>query len=250
MHPYDNNANPNEPQGQPYPTAPATWPVQGVPPIDQATAPKKRRSRALPLIFGASALVVVLCCGGAAVFGGGDEQPQVKTKAAQPTARASTAPATTAPAEPVAPETTEPEPEPEPTQDTMRLAVGKTATVTDQFGTIKVTVTKARKRTTGCKSYSIDPNNGHYLLVDVKVQVVEGEGSINPLWFTFVDADGQTAEMFGGIFAHCGAALESGNDFPAGSKRSGQVVFDVATTKGEVVFSGPLGDPRASWTVG
>lgn len=245
----DNNA------GQPFqPQAGPGWPVAGYPdggqPAGGHRAPDQPRKSRTGLIVGSVvAGVLALCCfgGGAAVLGSAGEE-SAKPAAAVASSKPATAPATSAPPS-IAPATTAPAPQPE--SDTMGLPLGTTVTATTYAGAVEITVTKSRKypkpRKSACNDFMPDPDQGYYLVLDVKVQVVSGEGSINPLDFTFVDGDGATASGISGAFSGCGKLMDSGNHFPAGTKRSGQLMFDVPTAKGAVEYGTTT--PLASWQV-
>lgn len=245
MHYQDNN-NQGQP-GQPQQPGQPTGPVAGVEPVT-AARPKGPRVKAIVGGF-VGTLLVVACCGlGASVFGGGEQSAAVKA-APEINVPATTAPAATTPA---APEPTETEPEP--TQETLGLPLGVTVTATDSNGEVEITVSQSKKypkpRKKGCGDYPQNPDAGLYLVVDVKMEVVKGTGSINSLFFQHVDPDGYTTSTSTGIFSGCGKDLSSGNNLPKGTKRSGQMVFDLASAKGEIEFGGPLGDRLASWNVG
>lgn len=249
----ENINNPGQPfqpqQGQPYPpvTPVGSWPV----PPQQPVAPVKPKGRNGKVVVGGFVgfLLLVACCGGVVSLAGGGEQPPVKRGAA------ATAPVQSSPAATSAPTTTEPvEPEPSQSSEEFGLPLGVTFTATDYDGTVEITVSKSKKypkpRTSACKKYMADPNEGYYLVFDVKVEVIAGTGSINPLYFEFVDGDGYTASTMVGSFSGCGKWLDSGNDLRAGTKRSGQLVFDTASLSGEVTYNPVLGSPVASWKVG
>ena len=50
--------------------------------------------------------------------------------------------------------------------------------------------------------------------------------------------------------SYCGNDIASIRGLKAGGKRSGQVVFDVPSAKGEIIFKSPLGAVAGSWKVG
>ncbi|MBO4210956.1 DUF4352 domain-containing protein, partial [Micromonospora echinofusca] len=143
-------------------------------------------------------------------------------------------------------------PPPATDDETENMAIGDTLILTSSDGDeLRVTVQKVTTRKTGCRSYAPEPDNGTYLVADVTVEVVKGTGSINPLYFNFVDSSGTEENGLGGIFAGCGTALSSGVDLAAGTKRSGTVVFDVKSAKGKIVYAELLGgNARGSWKVG
>lgn len=221
-------------------------------PINPTPAPKKKSRVPVWIGVGVAALVVI-CCGSVvgAVALDSDPEPKVKTQdvAAPVTSSPSPFASTT---DPDVTETTE---APEPASDTFDLPLGTTVVVTTDDGTVEVTVSKQTKfkspRTTACKPYMPKPDNGYYLVFNVKMEVVKGTGSINPLYFTYVSPDGATDEGLGGSFSGCGDSMDSGNDLRTGTKRSGQLVFDTASKKGSIEFGGTWfgGGVQASWKV-
>lgn len=213
-------------------------------------APKKKNNT-LRVIGAMAAIIGVICCGGAigSVFlNTGDSADKqgaaVVTSSAAPAGK----PTTAAPAAPAAEETEENTPGGE----TFNLRLGTTITTTTDEGTLEVTLSKSKiksPRTTACKEYMSKPD-AYYIVVDVRVKITKGTGSINPLYFTYVAPDGTTAEAISGMFAGCGKALDSGNDLRAGTLRSGQLVFDASAKTGSIEFGGSFfGGTQASWKV-
>lgn len=236
---------PQQPYGQPQPG-------QTIPVV--VAAPPKKKNRLILWIGVVLAALTVMCCGAIGInAAGSDNGTKVKQPAAGLATTKSVAPSPTSEQAADVAEPTE-----EPTEDaaeTMNMKLGTTITVTTDDGTVEVTVSKQTKykspRTTACQQYMPKPDNGYYLVFNVKMEVVSGTGSINPLYFTHVDPDGGTSEAIGGMFSGCGKPLDSGNDMRAGTKRSGQLVFDSASTKGAVEFGGSFfGGTQASWKIG
>jgi hypothetical protein len=163
-----------------------------------------------------------------------------ETKAAQPTKAAkptkTKAPAKPKPAEPVDDE-----------DGQFDLKVGTALTVTDGGSVQEITLVSFKFRKS-CGGLSA-PKSGGYLVVNIKAVQKSGTGSINPLYFDFVGTDGTTADTLSGMFSGCEKNnLDSTNSLRAGQKRSGQIVFDVASAKGAVELTpGLFSDTAGSW---
>lgn len=129
------------------------------------------------------------------------------------------------------------------------MEVGSTLSRTNGDGEQQVTVTSLEFKKT-CGGIS-EPKLGGYLVVNVITTQESGTGSINPLFFGFVGTDGATADSFSGIGSGCEKNnLDSTNSLRAGQKRSGQVVFDVASPVGSIEFTPGIGaDSVGSWRV-
>ncbi|TBL30678.1 DUF4352 domain-containing protein, partial [Verrucosispora sp. SN26_14.1] len=150
-----------------------------------------------------------------------------------------------------APTEAAPPPPPPPTNsppsgETYNLSIGTTLVVNDNDGTVEITVTRVRTVNEGCRSFAPEPRKGRYLIADVTATVTKGTASINPIYFEWVAADGTTVNGLAGILAGCGETIGSGNNLPAGTKRVGTVVFDVADTNGVVEYK-PLFRSAGSW---
>ena len=226
------------PQPQWGPVPPPAW---AAPP-----PPAKQRKAWLPWALGALALVLLLGCGGVAmaVVSASADLAKVSDERRERTATSSPKPKPTRAPAPVV----EDEPEPEPTEN---LAAGQTLTVTQGGDTMQVRLANFTSRKSACDDFMPAPESGRFLVVDVSVTVVSGSGSINPLFFTFVTDGGETVNSMSGLFSGCGRPLGSGNDFSAGTKRAGQLVFDVNPVKGQIVYEGGLGsNVLGSWRVG
>jgi len=196
--------------------------------------PPKKKSRA-GLIAGLVGAGVALLCGIGivAVALGGD--PAKSPAVSQPATGAPTTAETTAAAEPTKP-------------STFKLPVGTSVTQTSNDGVATIAVTKIATSKSGCKGSQLKSQKGTYVIVDVRIEIVSGTASVNPLLWEFVGSDGTTENAMGGIFAGC-QNLGSGNDIPPGL-RKGQVVFDVASPAGEITYNEVGGGPVASWVVG
>lgn len=114
----------------------------------------------------------------------------------------------------------------------------------------QVTVKAGKFRKRACDQYSLKPKEGGYLPVQLKVKVLEGEPDISEYAFRFQKPDGDWLPSVGG--SGC-----EGNDYggfvrrlSAGRTYSSTVVFDIPSTKGDIVFVYPLLDVAASWKIG
>lgn len=230
------------PQAPGYGPPPQGVPGYGPPPMSPVLPAKK--SNTLMIVLIAVSVVLVLCCGGAvaALVAAGDEDPVADDRPDISTSQ----PTTGSTGRDLAPpDQTKNDPE------TENMKVGDTLVITSTDGDeLRVTVRKVTSRTTGCREYSNEPDNGTYVVVEVTAEVVKGTASINPLYLNFVDAAGVEENSIGGIFSGCGEPLRSGVDLPAGTKREGTIVFDVKAAKGKIVYSELGGSARGSWTVG
>ncbi|MBM7086748.1 DUF4352 domain-containing protein [Micromonospora humidisoli] len=178
------------------------------------------------------ALVVLLCCGGiiALAVAGGDKADEAAGEfdPSPPTPGVTAAPGL--PGDP-------PSAAPSSTDESFNLKAGQTLVISDNDGTIEITVRSFSTSTKGCRSYAPPPNKGFYLIADVTATVTKGTSSINPFYFQWVADDGTTVNGLAGAFSGCGGdLLDSGSGIPAGSKRSGSVVFDVADKNGVVEY--------------
>ncbi|MFB9547168.1 DUF4352 domain-containing protein [Micromonospora sagamiensis] len=120
--------------------------------------------------------------------------------------------------------------------ETFNMKVGDTLVITDDEGTVEITITRFTTSNKGCRSFAPDPDEGLYLIADVTVRVTKGTASVNPFYFEWVAQDGKTANGLVGALSGCGTPLSSGVNLRTGSKRSGTVVFDVADRKGVVEY--------------
>ncbi|WP_431920373.1 hypothetical protein [Micromonospora wenchangensis] len=178
------------------------------------------------------ALVVLLCCGGiiALVVAGGRQADDAarEFEPSPPTPGVTAAPGL--PGDP-------PSAAPSSTDEAFNLRAGQTLVISDDDGTIEITVRSFSTSTKGCRSFAPPPNKGMYLIADVTATVTKGTSSINPFYFQWVADDGTTVNGLAGAFSGCGGdLLDSGSGIPAGSKRAGSVVFDVADKNGVVEY--------------
>ncbi|WP_329018893.1 DUF4352 domain-containing protein [Micromonospora rifamycinica] len=189
------------------------------------------------------AVVLLLCCGGlvvAAVAGS-----QRADEAAEEIDRSVPAPDITR--APVLPGD-RPSAGPSPTDDeTFNLRAGETLVISDDDGTIEITVRSFTTSSKGCRSFAPPPNKGMYLIANVTATVTKGTASINPFYFQWVADDGTTVNGLAGALSGCGGdMLDSGSGMRTGSKRSGAVVFDVADKSGAVEYQHKF-EAAGSW---
>ncbi|MEU7982142.1 DUF4352 domain-containing protein [Micromonospora sp. NPDC049081] len=179
------------------------------------------------------AVLVLLCCGGivvAAVVGGSRANEAADDwERSLPTPGATAAPTLPGGRPSAAPSSTG--------DETFNLKAGETLVISDDDGTIEITVRSFSTSTKGCRSFAPPPDKGMYLIADVTATVTKGTASINPFYFQWVADNGTTVNGLAGALSGCGGdMLDSGSSIPAGSKRSGAVVFDVADKKGVVEY--------------
>jgi hypothetical protein len=130
------------------------------------------------------------------------------------------------------------------------LRLGETLVITGNKGDAFEVVVKNKKfRKKGCDPYSPKSENGGYLIADVTVTVTKGKADVSPFDFDLVTPDGTTMDNSGGIRSQCGNDLDYVQDLKAGSKRRGQLVFDVGSPKGEITYKVD-GAVAGSWKVG
>ncbi|MFG2099239.1 DUF4352 domain-containing protein [Micromonospora echinaurantiaca] len=212
--------------GMPAPGAPG-YPL-GAP---QPVAPNGGKKKKTVLIIAIAAVVLtLLCCVGgiAAIVAGAD-------KAADEVAEALPTPLTTgAPGLPSGAPSASAGGETD--GETFNMKPGDTLVLSDNEGTVEITVTKFTTATKGCRSYAPKPDKGLYLIAHVTATVTKGKGSINPFYFEWVASDGTTVNGLASALSGCGDTLSSGNNLRAGSKRTGTVVFDVADKNGALEY--------------
>ncbi|MGC4761718.1 hypothetical protein ACLQ20_02525 [Micromonospora sp. DT46] len=120
--------------------------------------------------------------------------------------------------------------------ETFNMKPGATLVVSDDDGTMEITVTRFTTETKGCRSYAPPPDKGMYLIAHVTATVTKGKSSINPFYFNWVAANGTTANGLASALSGCGDTLDSGNNLPEGSRRAGTVVFNVADKNGALEY--------------
>ncbi|MFF5177341.1 DUF4352 domain-containing protein [Micromonospora sp. NPDC000316] len=128
----------------------------------------------------------------------------------------------------------------------MNMPAGNSAQIDDDRGVMKVTVTKFSTSTEPCRTGGRKPDKGMYVIADVTVSITEGTGSINPLYFWWVAADGTKTSSIVGVLSGCGTSLRSGTNLPAGTTHAGSVVFNVPDTNGTLEYQHRL-KTAASW---
>jgi hypothetical protein len=177
-----------------------------------------------------SALIIVIAV---AVAG---STPSVSANAAPPASSAPASPA--APAAPKAP-------------STMGLAPGQSVTVNDSdmgyHGT--VTITGAKVVTGPQTEFGSAPAHGYFVIATVKAAASGGQLDINPLDF-YAKAAGQ---HFGSMDGNAMGAIDSSQELTAstlngGETATGQIVFDVPSAHGQIVYAPGLNSQAlASW---
>jgi hypothetical protein len=234
--------------GQPYPTQqyPAQpypghqYPSQPYP--GPAVAPAKSSNKTLIIVLVVVGALLVLCCAG--VIG------LFALRAYQVDAAAAREPGITfptdAPGVPGGDETVA-----TPTGANANLALGKAVMFSDDDGTWTVAVTARAWSEKNCGSaagFFPDPD-GTLLIVDVAFEVTKGTASINPFFFDYIDSSGKRGDY--AILSGCDEPpLESDNDLPAGTRRTGKVVFDVTVGQtGVIQYENLFGDDSASWKI-
>lgn len=204
------------------------------PPEAVEPAPKRRWPTAL---IACAAAVACLSLFGAAVSAFGVNKPVAEVVVTPaPTVPSSPAPTKTVAARP---------------GSKFSLAPGTVMTLGGGHSVQEAVILSFKVFGAGCGAYGTDPKRGSYLVADLVVKQRKGTGAVNPLYFTFVGADGTTADSISGTFSDCGTTeLGATNALRAGSMRAGQVVFDVASPRGTVEYApGGLGtEAVGSWT--
>ncbi|MEV0002557.1 hypothetical protein AB0H28_09750 [Micromonospora sp. NPDC050980] len=228
--------------GAPYPP-PGQYPPPGggypagpypPPPPGQPFGPAKKSSKKVWITIGIVAVVLLLlCCGGGifAVYSGAKKTQEAIDSVPTPgiTYRNPVDdPPTGGTSAPPQPGTTD--------DETFNMPAGDKLIVNDDDGTVEITVGNFRTKDAACREFMPGPKNGMFLIADVTAEVTKGTGSINPFFFTWKGADGTEESGIGGAFSGCGKLMTSGNNLPAGSKRSGQLIFDVKDRNGVVEY--------------
>ncbi|SBT51627.1 hypothetical protein [Micromonospora auratinigra] len=238
------------PPGGAYPPPPGQFPSgPGYPPAPGQPfpgAPAKKSNKGLWIGLGIGALVLVLlCCGGGifAVYSGGKQAEKAINNLP-----------TTAPSDPFTDPTpsssgsdSDSTPDPGKTDDqTFNMKPGDTLIINDDDGTIQITLSNFRTKTDACQEFMPGPKKGMFLIADVTAEVTKGTGSINPFYFRWKGADGSEESGISGAFSGCGKLLKSGNNLPAGTKNTGQVVLDVKDKNGVIEYQHNF-RPAGSW---
>jgi hypothetical protein len=130
-----------------------------------------------------------------------------------------------------------------------RLANGGTFLVEGERGArFEVTVRARKPRKTGCDAYAKKPK-GSYLPAELRVKVLAGEPDVSDFAFRFQRPDGTRLNSAYG--SNCekdyGAFVRR---LVAGRTYRTTVIFDVPSTKGDIVFVWPTIDVIATWHLG
>jgi len=229
------------PVSGPYPPQQYSAPAAYYPP----GPPQKRKSQAPKVVGIVAAVIVGVCLLGtvlSVMFPDREKAsgPSVTTKApAAPLAEEPTGQAATAP---------------EGGTDegkNFNLPPGTTMTITGEDGSVmEATMSGFKVHKGACGRIGADPDNGSYLIAEVRVVQKKGTGFVNPIDFTFVSDSGETDNGLAGALSGCLTnSLGSTAKLRAGSRRSGQIAFDVKDGKGAVEYApGGLGaDTVGSW---
>lgn len=233
-------------QPPPYPGPPVgPYPPLAGEQLGSAVAPPRGRNNTLLFVLCGVVAVLVLCCGGGATL-----VYQFRDEFSRSLAAPSPTPTRSRPPLPDWPQpSAQPSLPPGGSTDTENMEPGATLVVVSEEGDeVEVTVRAPRGRKE-CGAYS-KPKSGAYLIVDVTVEVTKGKGTISPFDFTFLLPDSSTTEPAGGRVTECGKDLDYANNMRAGTKRSGQLVFDVKPAKGQIVYKTRDREFAGSWKIG
>ncbi|MEV0330478.1 DUF4352 domain-containing protein [Micromonospora echinospora] len=234
--------------GVPYPPGPtpmASYPPGPAGPYPGLPLPPSTssggKSTALIVILVTVVLLLLCCVGGVVLALAGDDSASQNTGIGRASSGSSSGPLVRPtedrPFGATVPTTAAPQPSNSGKDgETFNMKVGDTLVITDDEGTVEITVTRFTTSNKGCRSFAPDPDEGMYLIADVTVRVTKGTASVNPFYFEWVAQDGKTANGLVGALSGCGTPLSSGVNLRTGSKRSGTVVFDVADKKGVVEY--------------
>jgi hypothetical protein len=211
------------PQTGPYPPAPG-----------QFGPPARKSNKNVWITVGiVVAVMLLLCCGGGifAIYRGAEKTKDAIDNLPTPGVTYSN------PVDDTPTGGTSATPEPGRTDgETFNMPSGDKLIVNDDDGTVEITVGNFRTKDKACQEFMPDPKNGTYLIADVTAEVTKGTGSINPFFFKWVGSDGSEESGVGGAFSGCGKLMGSGNNLPTGSKRSGQLIFDVKNKNGTLEY--------------
>jgi hypothetical protein len=229
--------------GQPYGQPQYGQPQYGVQP-GYPPPPPPAKTRRWPVIVGVGALLLVsLCLIGATLSNESDK----KSKAGVSTTAAAKPGKTTAKDD----SDSDSDSNSDDGSANFSLKPGTIMTITGDDGNVQEAVILSFKvRKNACNSFGGEPKNGSFLVADVRVTQKKGTGAVNPLFFTWVGEDGTTSSAIDGAFSGCATnTLDSTNALRAGTKRAGQMVFDVSSSGGTVEYApGGLGSEAVgSW---
>jgi len=208
-----------------------------------AAPPAKKSNKNVWIIVGIiAAVLLLLCCGGGifAIYSGAKKTQEAIDSLPSPAVTYDPLGETPAGG-------AQRTPEPGQTDgETFNMAPGDTLIIEGDDGTVEITVSNFRTRNKACQAYMPAPKNGMYLIADVTVEVTKGTGTINPFFFTWIGSDGSEESGIAAAFSGCGKLLGSGMNLPTGSKRTGQLVFDVKDKSGTVEYEHQL-EAAGSW---
>jgi hypothetical protein len=131
-----------------------------------------------------------------------------------------------------------------------RLANGQKYLIEGERGAkFEITVRARKFRKTGCDSYAQKPKNGGYLPTELRVKVLSGEPDVSEYAFRFQERDGtRLNSVYGSSCEKDYGALV--RRLVAGRTYKTTIVFDVPSTKGDIVFVYPTIDVIATWHLG
>ncbi|MFG3699530.1 DUF4352 domain-containing protein [Micromonospora sp. NPDC047620] len=223
--------------GMPYPQVTSGAPGYPLGPPQPVAPPNNKKKTVLIIAIVAVVLTLLCCVGGIAAVVAGADKAKDDLEKALPT------PATTKVAPGGAPATSA---APGKDDETYNMKPGDTLVLSDDEGTLEVTVTRFTTASKGCREYAPDPDKGMYLIAHVTATVTKGKGSINPFYFEWVASDGTTTNGLASALSGCGDTLSSGNNLREGSKRTGTVVFDVRNKNGALEYKHKF-ESAGSW---
>jgi len=207
--------------------------------------PPKKSNRTVLIVVIVVAVLALLCCGGGAVALIVGAQKADEAVSSLPTTLPTGDLDDTPTREPALPGGPTAGPRATADGETRNMAIGDTLVISDDDGTVEITVTKVSTRSKACEEFGLAPDRGTYLLADVTVEVTKGTVSVNPLYFRWVAADGAEISSASGYASFCGESMEAG-DVAAGGKRTGTLVFNVADRNGVVEYLHRF-RPAGSW---
>jgi hypothetical protein len=139
-----------------------------------------------------------------------------------------------------------------PAASTMSLALGQPVTVNDSLASQQgtVTITSAKVVTGPQTEFGSAPAHGHFVIATVKAAATSGgQLDINPLDF-YAKANGQhISSTDGNAFGAIDSSQElSASTLNGGEAATGQIVFDVPSAHGQIVYAPGLDSQAlASW---
>lgn len=139
-----------------------------------------------------------------------------------------------------------------PAASTMSLALGQPVTVNDSLASQQgtVTITSAKVVTGPQTEFGSAPAHGHFVIATVKAAATSGgQLDINPLDF-YAKANGQhISSTDGNAFGAINSSQElSASTLNGGEAATGQIVFDVPSAHGQIVYAPGLDSQAlASW---